>query len=224
MTNPIGALFSRSPIGPLERHMEKAQNCVMLLGDLLEIGLNGDWGEAQKIGDKIIEAEQQADEIKRDIRTSLPKSIFLPVARTDFLELLRAQDRLANRSKEIANVLLLRKMLLPEQLTTPLRNYFETARVASEQAKKAINELDELLETGFGGKEAEFVESLIDELDQIELKSESSQLQLNSLLYQYEQEIPPVDVMFLYKLIDLIGDIAEISQKIGSRLLLMLAK
>ncbi|MFP5507036.1 MAG: DUF47 family protein, partial [Gammaproteobacteria bacterium] len=43
-------------------------------------------------------------------------------------------------------------------------------------------------------------------------------------LFKRETELPPVDVMFLYRVIDWIGDLADLSQRVGSRLELMLAR
>ena len=36
--------------------------------------------------------------------------------------------------------------------------------------------------------------------------------------------MPPVDVMFLYKIIDRIGELADCAQKVGSRLQLLIAR
>ena len=64
----------------------------------------------------------------------------------------------------------------------------------------------------------------IDDLDAIEHKSDLSQITLRAELYKLEASLPPVDVMFLYKVISWIGKIADISEKIGSRLLILLAR
>jgi len=39
-----------------------------------------------------------------------------------------------------------------------------------------------------------------------------------------ESSLPPVDVMFLYEVIDDIGEIADLSQRVGSRLEYLLAR
>lgn len=116
-----------------------------------------------------------------------------------------------------------RKIEVPGSLTDSLLNYYKLSLKTSGQALKAINELDELLEAGFRGKEVELVEDLIKELDNLENKSDIHQVQLRASLYQLEPNLPPVDVMFLYKIIDLIGEIADDSQKVGSRLLILIA-
>ncbi|MFT7470689.1 MAG: hypothetical protein ACI8XU_000581, partial [Kiritimatiellia bacterium] len=38
------------------------------------------------------------------------------------------------------------------------------------------------------------------------------------------ESLPPVHVMFLYKIIDQIGDLADISESVGARLLLLIAR
>ncbi len=224
MSNPLSAVFGRSPIRPIQRHMAKAQNCVVLLGDFLEATFVKDWDRAAILQQEIRSCENEADDLKSNVRTKLPKNLFLPVPRTDLLELLSTQDSLANRAKDIAGLMLGRKMEIPESLVPMVREYFQESLLASEQALKIINQLGELLETGFRGRKVELVEVLILELDELEHKTDVSQIKLRAKLFELEAALPPVNVMFLYKIIDSIGDLADISQKIGGRLLLLLAR
>jgi len=224
MPNPIAALFGRSPIRPIQEHMAKVQNCVALLGDFLEATFSKDWQKAEVLQQAIRAEENEADTLKSNIRVHLPKSLLLPVARTDLLELLSIQDRLANRTKDIAGLMLGRKMEIPDSLIDSVRAYYQQSLNASAQALKAIDELDDLLETGFRGKEVELVEELIAELNELEHKSDRSQIELRASLYTLEDSLPPINVMFLYKIIDLIGEVADDSQKVGSRLLMLMAR
>ena len=224
MNNPISALFGRSPIRPIQQHMAKAQSCITLLGDFLEASYNKDWLKAEEIQLAIHNTENEADALKREIRTHLPRSLWLPVARNDLLEMLQIQDRLANRARDIAGIMLGRKIEIPGELVECVRDYYQKNLNTSAQALKAINELDELLETGFRGKEATLVEELVVELDELEHQSDVSQVKLRAMLFQMEDSLPPVHVIFLYKIIDRLGELADISQKVGSRLLLLIAK
>ena len=223
MTSPLGALFGRSPIGPVQVHMVKAQSCITLLGDFLEASFSKDWQKAAEIQQAIRGVENEADAIKRDIRNRLPRSLWLPVARNDLLELVRIQDRLANRAKDIAGLMLGRKMEIPAELIDAVRKNYQTNLNTSAQALKIIHELDELLETGFRGKEANLVEELVIKLDELEHESDVSQGKLRSMLFQLEGSLLPVNVMFLYKIIDMLGGISDISQKVGSLLLQLVA-
>lgn len=49
MSSPLSALFGRSPIGPIQEHMAKAQQCVILLGNFLEASFAKDWVKAGQI-------------------------------------------------------------------------------------------------------------------------------------------------------------------------------
>ena len=223
MSNSIPALFGRSPIRPIQEHMANAQRCVIILGDFLDACIADDWQKAYELQQEICSAEHEADDLKSNVRTNLPKSLLLPVARSDLLELLSIQDRLANRAKDIAGLMLGRKMQIPSELSDSLLKYYKLSLKASGQALRAINELDELLEAGFRGREVELVEELIEELDELENKSDDHQIHLRASLYELESILPSVNVMFLYKIIDLIGEIADDSQKVGSRLIILIA-
>ncbi len=224
MSNPITALFGPSPIRPIQKHMAKAQGCITLLGDFLEASFTKDWAKAEEVQKAIHQAENEADSLKREIRTHLPRSLWLPVARNDLLEMLQFQDRLANRAREIAGIMLGRKIEIPEELVESVRDYYQINLNTSAQALKAINELDGLLETGFRGREANLVEELLEELDELEHQSDVSQVKLRAMLFQMEDSLPPVNVIFLYRVIDRLGELADISQKVGGRLLLLIAK
>ena len=138
--------------------------------------------------------------------------------------MLQFQDRLANRAREIAGIMLGRRIEIPEELVESVRDYYQINLNTSAQALKAINELDELLETGFRGREATLVEELLVELDELEHQSDVSQVKLRALLFQMEDTLPPVNVIFLYRIIDRLGELADISQKVSGRLLLLIAK
>jgi len=94
---------------------------------------------------------------------------------------------------------------------------------AAKQARKSVRELDELFTTGFRGAEVSLVESLIEELDQIETDTDDRQANLRAALFEIEDELEPVDVMFLYRVIELTGEIADMAERVGRRLELLLS-
>ena len=224
MANHFSNMFGKSPIRPIQQHMAKVQETTTTLSGFFEAVYEGDWVKAEKAQKTIGKLENEADDQKKEVRLHLPKSLFLPVPRTDLLELLAMQDKIANRAKDIAGIMLGRKMEIPPPLINLVHPYLEECIAASAQALKAINELDELLEVGFRGKGVEVVEGLIRELDAIEHKTDVLEIEIRAKLFTLEAELPPVNVMFLYKVIDWIGDLADRSQKVGSRLLLLIAR
>ncbi len=65
---------------------------------------------------------------------------------------------------------------------------------------------------------------MIEELHTIEDETDEIQVTLRAGLYKVEQELSPIDVMFIYKIIEWTGDLADTAQSTGNRLQLMLAK
>jgi hypothetical protein len=50
------------------------------------------------------------------------------------------------------------------------------------------------------------------------------QIKLRSELLAIENDLNPVDVMFLYQIIEWIGDLADLAERVGSRLEILLAR
>jgi hypothetical protein len=134
------------------------------------------------------------------------------------------QDRIANRAKDIAGIMLGRKMLIPESMQQQTVGFVQAGVNTAEQALTAINELDELLETGFSGRELVVVENMILELDRLEAEADQLEVTIRAALFGLEAQLPPVEVIFLYSVIDWIGDLANRSHDVGGRLQLLLAR
>ena len=222
--NPIIKLFGPSPVRPLQQHMAKVVECAQELLPLLEAVIARDLGAVDAAQEKIAMLENEADDLKKELRLNLPRTLFLPVERRDLLEVLTMQDKVANRAKDIAGLIRGRKMSLPDELGARYLDFVKRCIDACAQAQKAISELDELVETGFRGSEVELVQEIITELDRIEKDTDKIQVEVRTSLFDIERNLPPIDVMFLYRLIDWTGDLGDRAQRVGSRLQLMLAK
>lgn len=224
MGNYFSGIFARSPINPLQQHMAKVQACISELEALFEATIEKDFESVAATQQRISDLEREADELKKELRLHLPKGMFLPVARGDILNVLTMQDRIANRSKDIAGIVTGRQMEIPEAIAEPFLKLVSRSVDASAQAQVAVNELDELVETGFRGGEVVLVEKMLNKLDDIESDTDELQRQTRAKLFELESSLPPVEVMFLYQLIDWAGDLADLAQRVGSRLQLMLAR
>ena len=220
----ISSLFGVSPVRPLQTHMASVAACIDVLIPFMQAALKEDWTEAREQQKNIVKLEREADKLKRNLRMHLPKSLFMPVSRRDLLEVLRMQDNIANTAKDIAGLIIGRRMTFPENVSGNLIEFVSRCIDAAKQAQVAINELDELVETGFSGKEVNLVQEMIKKLDEIESDTDKLQIKLRDELFKKEKDLPAVDVMFMYRVLDLIGDLADLAQRVGSRLELMLAR
>jgi len=222
--NPFVSLFGRSPIGPMQEHIAKAYECAANLVPFFEAVIAEDWVRVEQVQQEMVRLEKEADKLKRDVRVHLPKSLFLPVPRSDLLELLSVQDKVANRAKDIAGLMLGRQMSIPEPLQPIIRTYVQRTVEACEQALKAMNELDEILETGFGNREVRRVTEMIEVLEDIEHDTDRMQIEVRRTLFKIEKTLHPVDVMFMYTIIEWIGDVADRAERVGNRLEQLLAR
>jgi predicted phosphate transport protein (TIGR00153 family) len=223
MANMLANIFGSSPVDPLEKHIGIAYNCAKQLRGFFVAAIAGDWEKASKVRDEIERLEHKADDLKKKIRLQLPKSLFMPVPREDLLELLLVQDKIANRTKDVSGLVLGRKMQIPEQIAAEFLDFVVRNIDAAKQARKSVRELDELFTAGFKGAEAALVEALIEELDQIETETDDQQARLRGSLFEIEKTLDPIDAMFMYKVIELTGEIADMAERVGRRLELLLS-
>ena len=114
-------------------------------------------------------------------------------------------------------------MELPTSIQKDFLSFVSRNVDAAKKARKSIRELDELYESGFRGAEAELVESLVQEMDQIEDDTDLMQVGIRAKLFLIEDTLPPVNVMFLYRIIELTGDIADVADRIGRRIQVLLS-
>lgn len=220
----LSGIFGASPVRPLQKHMDQVINCVSELIPFTEAVLAQDKEARNRHHQAIIDREHEGDVLKKELRLHLPVSLFMPVDRRDVLEVLTMQDAVAGAVRSVAGVIVGRNMAIPEPLQQGYRELVHRCVDACTTAYSAIRELDELIETGFGSKEIELVNAILHDLDIIEEETDEQQVKLRHTLFEMEKDLPPVDVMFLYRTIDKTGEIADRAQRVGSRLQLMLAK
>jgi len=223
LANMLANIFGSSPVLPLENHVNIAYKATRKLGEFFAATIAGDWDKAAGLREEITALEHEADDLKKEIRQHLPKSLFMPVPREDLLELLLVQDRMANIAKDISGLVLGRKMVIPDTISARFIEFVQRNIDAAKQARKSVRELDELFASGFRGAEAKLVESLVNELDAIETDTDDRQAELRWALFEVEKNYDPVDVMFLYKVIEMTGEIADMAERVGRRLELLLS-
>lgn len=223
-SNSILGVFAKSPIKPLEKHIRMVNKCSKQLVPFFDAVYAKDWSTADKVRANISKLERDADDLKRQLRMELPGGLFMPVDRTDILELLSQQDKIANKAKDIAGRIIGRNLEIPESLQAQFAIYLQRNIDAIAKAAEAINELDDLLQTGFRGREVELVDKIIHQLDEIEDETDTLQINIRKDLLAIEEGMSPIDVMFLYQIIDWVGDLADLAERVGARLEILLAR
>ncbi len=220
----LTGIFGGSPIKPLQQHMEKVHACVENLIPYMKSVLEKDIDAMHEHYETIARLEREADELKNQLRMQMPNRLFMPISRSDLLDILRIQDKIAGKCKDISGIMLGRKMQIPEGIASDFLDFVNRNIDCVTQACTAINELDELVGTGFVKGVVDLVEDMVQKIDDIEHETDQMQIKIRAKLFEVERELYPVDVMFLYQIIDLTGDLADGAERVGNRLQLMLGQ
>ena len=223
-TTPLGHLFGRSPFTALQKHMRASVECAEVTPALFQALCDGDKEAIDAAKETIFDLENQADELKNQLREHLPKGLFMPVDRRDLLEVLDMQDSIADTAQDIAGMLVERDMSLPKTMHADLMVFVNRCVETCQYSGKIIEELDELLELGFGGNERKRVMDMVDKLGIIEDDTDHLGMEFTRSLFKHEDQMNPISVMFWYMTIQWIGDLADYAEKVGNRLRLLIAR
>lgn len=204
--------------------MDRVRACVREVEPLMADYMAGRTDAvAERVG-LIFQLENEADTVKNELRDHLPKSIFLPIARHDLLDVVHGQDSIADTAQDIAELCRLRHLPCPEPMRGPLVEYVRASVHACEQSFRVLEELDELVETSFAGPEAGKVHEMIDEINRREHTTDDLRMQVIAVLFAHEDGLKPIEEVLWLKMIDLIDDLANYAKKSGNRLRLLIAE
>ena len=226
MTNKgnISSLFGKSPISPLQQHMKKVHSCIKEFGVFAKATNAENWEKAQAAQISIVQKEHKADKLKKKLRMNLPSTFMMPFSRRDLLDVLLIQDSIANITKDLAGLMMSRRMVFPKEFAEDFIKLTGLCIKTSAAALVAINELDELLETAFSSRERKIVDQMIRKINELEHDTDIAQSEIREKLFALESSLAPVDVMFYYRAIEWLGETADAAQKVGSRFEVMLTK
>ena len=115
-------------------------------------------------------------------------------------------------------------MSVPANMVEDLRTLVRRCVDTCQASASIVGEIDELIETGFRGKEASKVEEMVEKLGKIEDETDELGMSLARALFKQEDSMSPVSVIFWYQLIEWIGDLADFAEKVGDRLRLLIAR
>ena len=225
MTNEsILGIFAKSPFVSLQKHMDIGKQAAIALQNFLTSAGVSDWSKAKQYRQEIIDLEHAADDIKNQIRTHLPKSLFMSVSREDLLDLVYTMDGIPNTAKDISGIMIGRQMEIPNQIAEQFSAFVKAAIKAAKQASAAIEKVDEVRRGGFSSSDADLLQDLVAELEILEHENDDLEAALRNDFFEIEKDFPAVDVMFLYDIFNRIGSLADISHTAGHILIRLVSK
>lgn len=177
-----------------------------------------DYARLDQLAIEISKLEHDADLIKYDIRNHLPKSLFLPIDRGNLLEILSLQDSIADKVEDIAVILSLKPLELFPLFKEEFKQFLTKNIEAFDEAKSIIKELHELVESSFGGIEAEKVRSMVDVVAFKEHEADIIQRQLLKSFFKSEDQLNFITFHQWQKLFECIAAISNLSENLAYRI------
>ncbi|MCK4839267.1 MAG: TIGR00153 family protein [Desulfobulbaceae bacterium] len=220
----IHDIFSGSPFGPLVEHTKKVHECVEVVRPLMEALAHENYLEIHNLQDKVSKLEYEADLLKQEIRSRLPRRFFLPVDKSELDSFLRCQDKIADRVEDLAVILTIRNTVIHHDLIDDFFGFVDQIFQVTGSLLSAAVELNNLAEVSFGGAEAQVVLDLIDSLGEEEWKADRMARSLSKKLYSLEGEIDPTTIIFHEKILLALGSIANEAENAGDMLRMMIVK
>ena len=147
--------------------------------------------------------------------------MFLFVPRGDLLDLIGLADEIPNTIKDISGLVYGRQIVIPPQISASFKEFASEAVEIVSTAALAVDQLSEVSRLAFGSRASDALKKIISKLDSLEAESDKSEVTVRRQLFDIEKDLPPVDVMFLYDVINKIGGLADRAEQVGHRLTLI---
>ncbi len=218
----IARLFGKSPFSPLQSHMKKVSGCIKKLSEIFVALQNQDQEKIGSLVGELCELEHEADLSKNDIRNNLPKSLFLPIDRSQILDILALQDDIADKTEDIGNLLTIRPLPKMGEMIGSLVRFFEKNVEAFWDVRNILKEMGELLESSFGGAEAQKVKKMVENTSFKEHEADVMKRQILKDFFGFADTLKPTDFYLWINLIEEVGSLSHISESLANRIRMIL--
>ena len=211
----------KSPFEGLKNHAEKLVEGVGKLRSAVNAYLDEDFEAFEKFAEEVIRIENEADLIKGNVRNHLPKGIFMPVDRGDFLSCLREQDSVIDACEDAVVWLQFRRGSIDGDFKRKLKEYMSGIISMVENVAGILMEIHRLIGS-ISIKERKRVKEKIKSLHFDESETDAMERQLIKQIFASGKDM--MDVYHLIHVIFFLGHIADHAENIGDRIRVMMAK
>ncbi|MDK2876778.1 MAG: uncharacterized protein PWQ22_1188 [Archaeoglobaceae archaeon] len=200
----VGQVFGYSPFPTLVKHAVLCGRAVGVLQKQFDAYEKEEFELVEKYREEIDELENHADELKKEIRTHVTRSMILPVDRQDLLEFLRAQDEIINNCEHVGHMLTFRKVKADSEIMVDFKVLLAKIMECVNEYERMVEHINTLVETSFDKKEIQTILEIIQEVESLEHECDQVQIKLHKSLFNSEK-LNPLDVHFKFIADTIIG-------------------
>ena len=222
---PILNTIYRNPFEGLNDHSKKMDECVAYMGQCLISYIECDFEKVHQFKKKVSETEHEADLIKSNIRSHLPKSVFISVRKDQFHMLLHDADSILDYAEDVAVLLTMKETCIPDEISNDLRALSEKVLECVEKYQKVMNLLEKLREYSSRSGERKKVKDLIKDVHRLEHEADVVEFGISKKLFNLsDSDLDPISIIHLLKVIDRLGQVADKAENAADRVRAMIAK
>ena len=218
----IERLFPKeSPLKLMKKHADIALKSVSYLEGAFESYFKGE--NISEISDKVDKLEQEADDLKVEIRKAYANLKFFYFDRVDALFILHEQDNIIDAVDDVLKMLMMNMVVDLDQ--SVIENFMALAKIVKESVKLMTITIENLLkiaESSFSEFEISKELKEILEVEKEESKSDMMNVALGKKLYSLKYDMNAVDLFFLQKVALKLGKVADKSERIVEKVRLII--
>lgn len=214
-SNLVLDLLEQPPIELLLAHMEDVRKCVSLMPELIDKINDGDWGKAKIVYQSVVDLEQSADKKKQALRKLLRKDLILQIPKREILKIILEQDKLANFARDVCGLMLWRNESWPKIINQQMYDFATAIVDTCTCADSCLKVFSSLFGTVFSKDNKDLLDLKITDLENAESMTDALQCNIRGLLLSEETKYPPVHIVCLYDIINIMGNIADHAQAYG---------
>ena len=220
---PVMDVMRRSPFKAINEHARKVHECIKALDRAMKHYVEEDYARADKWIHKVMKLEGEADQIKGNIRAHLPKFIFMPIDRSDFLMFLREEDAVLDYAEDVAVLLDMRKTKVPKNCRKDFILHTEKVVETALALEKAVNNFVHIMEASLSHKDRELLKKMIHDIHKKEYEADKIEFKVSKKLFN-SQDDDVLGTVHLLKVVERTAQIANHAENAADRLRAMIAK
>ncbi len=217
---PILSVLRKSPFDDFVEHASKVNECIHIWKQAVSAYLEKKYNIFEELSNKVQLLEHEADLIKGKISAHLPKGIYMPVFKSDFMMCLKEQDAVLDYAEDTVIWLSFKKVdmgFIKDELLQHTQKVTETV----ETLEKVALRLKEFFRT-YKNSTREEMKELIKDVHRQEWESDRIEKALTKKVFNSGKDA--LSVYFMVKSINLSASIANHAENAGDRIRAMIAK
>jgi predicted phosphate transport protein (TIGR00153 family) len=222
MRIPFFNMFMTSPFEGLQEHAEKVKECSWAFQQAIECYFSPKCKTFEEFRDEVAQLESEADAIKRRIRGHIPKRTMTPVSTFLIFRYLKQQDSVLDAVEDTLDWISYRsETKIPAELEKDFALLVNAVIDPIENLVSMVAEAREYFKN-YSEKQRVVVKNIIHTLHQQEREVDKFEDIIKRKVFN--MEIDAVTIIYLVRLAEIIGSIADHAQNAGDMMSAMLSK